>query len=621
MSLLDETARRAPATGEKEKAARRGLTEPARATLQGTVREAAALATDDTDLLTRLRDAGLRVREHHNATTGAVDGYAVALPGDRAEHGSRPVWFSGRTLAYDRSLPRIRERYEPAFTLAAFTRAHTRIREAAALLARAGRTQGAGDVAALGDLLAVAAAATALRPSRLPYATRSVPRPPLSSRPPGPPGARALDGTARTGFQAAARALEHAPRTARGGGAPAVLSLLLVLVEAIEAATAWHWHRAQNHPARATAAAGAAVLLREAAALTITGTRTRTTTPRPACRTSPRTVRVTPAPERGPAPLLPVTGVRPGPPPDRSRAPGPDRVRALALSVRRSPPRDHPAPAPAQLQGEPLPEALSEAAQATGMSVRLILTFAGSGRANVFLSHSTPVLVPAAIAPTPSACASAAALPAPGTGRRPGPWAAPAVSADAERSWGPLTENLSIPRDLDLRDRSRALQQLRISEAAHTYFVAQLREQLPEREAAVLVSSCQWPLLAARMCSMDGVRGIPFAPRLAPCAPPPGATARPPKQPPACSSRPATPSLHHSTSRCPPAPLQRPVPAPPPRSWMRPRRSRPPPNPPRSPTGSRPPPPPSRDAGGRRSPVSPSATGGRWRSSPPPSLR
>ncbi|MFJ1778773.1 hypothetical protein ACIOKA_18875 [Streptomyces anulatus] len=92
------------------------------------------------------------------------------------------------------------------------------------------------------------------------------------------------------------------------------------------------------------------------------------------------------------------------------------------------------------------------------------------------------------------------------------------MSADAKRSRGPLTENLSIPRDLGLPDRSRALQQLRISEAAHTYFVAQLREHLPEREATVLVSSRQWPLLAARMRSMDGVRGIPLAPRLGPCA-------------------------------------------------------------------------------------------------------
>ncbi|MGW5925962.1 hypothetical protein ACWF2L_06895 [Streptomyces anulatus] len=314
MSPLDETARRAPATGEKEKAARRGLTEPARETLQRTVREAAALATDDTDFLNRLRDAGLRLREHHDEN-GAVDGYAVALPGDRADHGSRPVWFSGRTLAYDLSLPRIRERYEPALTPADITRAHHRIREAAALLARAGRTEGAGDVAALGDLLTVAAAVSpaAVRDKVRAAATRFE----QASR---APGARTLDGTARTRFKAATRALEHAPRTARGGGAPVVLNLLLALVEAIEAATAWH--RAQHHRAQTTAAAQAAALLREAADLTTTGARTttpRTTTPR---TTTPRTVWVTPAPVRGPAPLPPVTAVPPRPP--TGTHPGPD---------------------------------------------------------------------------------------------------------------------------------------------------------------------------------------------------------------------------------------------------------------------------------------------------------
>ncbi|NED23671.1 hypothetical protein, partial [Streptomyces anulatus] len=113
----------------------------------------------------------------------------------------------------------------------------------------------------------------------------------------------------------------HAPRTARGGGAPAVLNLLLALVEAIEAATAWH--RAQHHHAQTTAAARAAALLREAAALT--GAPTRTTVP----RTAPRTVRVTPAPERGPAVSPPVTGVPPrhtnGPHP--GPGPGPGRSR------------------------------------------------------------------------------------------------------------------------------------------------------------------------------------------------------------------------------------------------------------------------------------------------------
>ncbi|WP_406119369.1 hypothetical protein [Streptomyces anulatus] len=241
---------------------------------------------------------------------------AVSPATVRADHGSRPVWFSGRTLAYDLSLPRIRERYEPALTPADITRAHTHIREAAALLARAGRTEGAGDVAALGDLLTVAAAAApaAVRDKVRAAATRFE----QASR---APGARTLDGTARTRFKAAARALEHAPRTARGGGAPAVLNLLLALVEAIEAATAWH--RAQHHRAQTTAAAQAAALLRQAADLTTTGTPAHTT----ASRTTPRTVRVTPAPERGPAPPPPATGVPPrhtnGPHPGPHSGPGP----------------------------------------------------------------------------------------------------------------------------------------------------------------------------------------------------------------------------------------------------------------------------------------------------------
>ncbi|MFI5905266.1 hypothetical protein [Streptomyces cyaneofuscatus] len=66
---------------------------------------------------------------------------------------SCPARISGRTLTYDLSLPRVRERFEPAISPENLSGAHDRIREAATLLARAGRTEGAGDVAALGDLL------------------------------------------------------------------------------------------------------------------------------------------------------------------------------------------------------------------------------------------------------------------------------------------------------------------------------------------------------------------------------------------------------------------------------------------------------------------------------------
>nr|MDT0518643.1 hypothetical protein [Streptomyces sp. DSM 41633] len=129
-----------------EKAACRGLVETARESLQRTVRTAAALAQGDADFLERLRDTGLRVRERPG-DDGALVGYAVALPGDRAVCSSRPVWFAGSTLAYDLSLPWVRERFFPHVAPADWALAGHRIREASALLGRAGQASGAGDVA------------------------------------------------------------------------------------------------------------------------------------------------------------------------------------------------------------------------------------------------------------------------------------------------------------------------------------------------------------------------------------------------------------------------------------------------------------------------------------------
>ncbi|MFD0039973.1 hypothetical protein ACFVIZ_20345 [Streptomyces anulatus] len=68
-----------------------------------------------------------------------------------------------------------------------------------------------------------------------------------------------------------------------------------------------------------------------------------------------------------------------------------------------------------------------------------------------------PATAPTPPARTPApAPAPAVAPPAPGTQQKSDPWAAPAVSTDAKNLWGPLTEGLRIPRDLDLGDRARA---------------------------------------------------------------------------------------------------------------------------------------------------------------------
>ncbi|MER5571510.1 hypothetical protein ABT083_35880 [Streptomyces goshikiensis] len=78
------------------------------------------------------------------------------------------------------------------------------------------------------------------------------------------------------------------------------------------------------------------------------------------------------------------------------------------------------------------------------------------------------------------------------------PWAPPA-SVDAKRSWGPLTEGLSVPWDLDLGDRAKALEQLGVNGLAHATIVSVVKDALPETQVGLLVGSRQWPLLAARM--------------------------------------------------------------------------------------------------------------------------
>ncbi|MFE7059391.1 hypothetical protein ACFVAO_29710 [Streptomyces californicus] len=143
---------------------------------------------------------------------------------------------------------------------------------------------------------------------------------------------------------------------------------------------------------------------------------------------------------------------------------------------------------------------------------------------------TTPAPAPAAAVRTasataPTAARTAAVRPAPAVrptpAPEPDPWAARPVrpvSTDAKRSWGPLTEGLTIPHDLDLADRAHALDQLGISTGAHRLLVSRLNEALPEPDAALLVSSRPWPLLAHRMHTMAKA-GEPFTAHLARLAP------------------------------------------------------------------------------------------------------
>ncbi|MFJ3914349.1 hypothetical protein [Streptomyces vinaceus] len=83
---------------------------------------------------------------------------------------------------------------------------------------------------------------------------------------------------------------------------------------------------------------------------------------------------------------------------------------------------------------------------------------------------------------------------------------APTTSRDALLSWGPLTDGLDIPKDLDLNDRERALRQLAISPQENARYARMLKDALPAhgREVDLAVTAKQWPLVAARMAKMEG---------------------------------------------------------------------------------------------------------------------
>jgi hypothetical protein len=107
----DRTASRRPTRAETEQAARRGWAEPARVTLRRQVCTAAAGAGSEREFFTRLRVAGVVVRERFSPVNpGEITGYAVGLPGHTARDGG-VVWYGGGKLAADLTLPKLRARW------------------------------------------------------------------------------------------------------------------------------------------------------------------------------------------------------------------------------------------------------------------------------------------------------------------------------------------------------------------------------------------------------------------------------------------------------------------------------------------------------------------------------
>ncbi|MEV7535436.1 relaxase/mobilization nuclease domain-containing protein [Streptomyces hydrogenans] len=262
----DKTAGRWEKSGEQEKAERRGLSESSRVTLQRTVREAAAMATSDRDFFERLAASGVRVKQRI-APDGNVTGYSVAMPGDRNPE-QEPIYFSGARLAPDLSLPRVRERWSatvPAPRVSpveAWQVAEQKVRAAAEALGAGGLRQGAGDVAALGDLIVVAAVVSPrLVRTQIKDAAWEYER---ASR---APGDRALEGESRRLSRESAQALSQATGAVGRNDTVAVLGFLLALVQAVEAAR--RWHDAQEHRVQAVASGRAGRLLREAAEVTV----------------------------------------------------------------------------------------------------------------------------------------------------------------------------------------------------------------------------------------------------------------------------------------------------------------------------------------------------------------
>lgn len=111
-AAADRTAVPAATRAELEKATRLELGETSRQWLRRAARRAAVRAGDPEQFAQRLADQGVLVRPRLGAG-GEWVGYKVAAARDVTAAGS-PVWYGGRSLAPDLSLPRLLQRWESA---------------------------------------------------------------------------------------------------------------------------------------------------------------------------------------------------------------------------------------------------------------------------------------------------------------------------------------------------------------------------------------------------------------------------------------------------------------------------------------------------------------------------
>ncbi len=113
-----------PPGGDRLAAASSLPAQAARAVLRATVATEAEQAGSETEFFTRLRAAGVLVRERFSTINpGEVTGYAVALPGCTGSDGA-PRWYGGGRLHDSLTLPRLRTAWarqqEPAERSGAF---------------------------------------------------------------------------------------------------------------------------------------------------------------------------------------------------------------------------------------------------------------------------------------------------------------------------------------------------------------------------------------------------------------------------------------------------------------------------------------------------------------------